>query len=199
VGADAFDTALPPLPAGRYRVFADVVREDGMAETLTTEATLPAPSTGPRTGPVDPDDSWHVGSMAAGLEQTLADGSTMRWDRPPSLVSGQPIALRFAVKAPDGPPAVLSTFMGMYGHAAVLRDDASVFVHLHPVGTVSMAAQGAFAERMGEDVRMEHDTGGAPGIVAFPYSFPRPGRYRMWVQVKRNGAVLTGVFDADVG
>lgn len=199
-GADAFGTALPPLPAGRYRVFADVVREDGMAETLATEATLPAPAGGPRTGPVDPDDSWRTGPVAEGVEQVLADGTTMRWERGPApLVSGQPIALRFAVTAPDGGPAVLESYMGMYGHAAVLRDDASVFVHLHPVGTVSMAAQGAFAERMGEDAGMEHAMGSGPGAVSFPYSFPRPGRYRVWVQVKRNGAVLTGVFDADVG
>jgi hypothetical protein len=29
----------------------------------------------------------------------------------------------------------------MGGHAMVQRDDGGVFVHLHPMGTVSMAAQ----------------------------------------------------------
>ena len=34
--------------------------------------------------------------------------------------------------------------------------------------------------------------------VSFPYAFPKPGRYRLWVQVKRQHRILTGVFDAEV-
>lgn len=34
--------------------------------------------------------------------------------------------------------------------------------------------------------------------VTFPYGFPQPGDYRLFVQIKRNGQVQTGVFDAQV-
>ena len=34
--------------------------------------------------------------------------------------------------------------------------------------------------------------------VAFPYAFPKPGQYRLWVQVKVKGDVLTGVYDVEV-
>jgi hypothetical protein len=34
--------------------------------------------------------------------------------------------------------------------------------------------------------------------VVFPYGFPKPGVYRIFVQVKLNGRIETGVFDAEV-
>ena len=33
--------------------------------------------------------------------------------------------------------------------------------------------------------------------VSFPYGFPAPGRYRIFIQMKHGGTVETGVFDAD--
>jgi len=39
---------------------------------------------------------------------------------------------------------------------------------------------------------------GMPAEVSFPWGFPQPGSYRIFVQVKRAGKVETGVFDTRV-
>jgi hypothetical protein len=40
--------------------------------------------------------------------------------------------------------------------------------------------------------------GPIPPTVEFPYGFPSPGRYRIFIQMKHANTVETGVFDADV-
>jgi hypothetical protein len=221
---ETFEIVVPPLPAGPYRVLADIVHSNGMAETLTGQVELPAGSDREQKGSSDisgdpaprsrsdreqrgsteftsgdPDDSWTIGAGQTTASQTLADGSTMTWERPPSIRADTLQSLRFTLHGPDGAPAALEPYMGMIGHAAVLRDDGSVFVHVHPVGTVSMAAQEAFARRVGSGTAMDHHAhAAAASAVSFPYSFPRAGRYHVWVQVKRAGRVLTGAFAVDV-
>jgi hypothetical protein len=40
---------------------------------------------------------------------------------------------------------------------------------------------------------------GNPEEISFPYAFPKPGRYRLWTQVKIKGEILTGVYEVEVG
>ncbi|NBV22650.1 MAG: hypothetical protein EBS05_12135 [Proteobacteria bacterium] len=231
--ATTFEAALPPLPPGRYSVIADVTLETGFAQTLTAEATLPEPPENPaiytrRSGnsepmcgvPVrraagenlasglDPDDSWHFGDpLPAGDANSsrLPGGYVMSWERSDALQTRREAPLRFKVLKPDGSPAPLESYVGMAGHAAVRRSDGKVFAHLHPAGTISMAAQEAFARREASrekkslipPVPTTH-IAALTDWVSFPYEFPSVGRYRLWVQVKSEGRVLTGVFDAVV-
>ncbi|MFN2563518.1 MAG: hypothetical protein ABR499_00735, partial [Gemmatimonadaceae bacterium] len=216
--SNMFYAALPPLPAGRYRVYGDVVHESGFERTLVASLDTPTGVRSVARTPIpwlDADDSWHVGGAArGGAEAALSDGSQMRWlGGAQPLVARRETTLRFEVRDPVGQPASLEPYMGMPGHAVVTRDDGSVFIHLHPMGTVKVAAQQAFALRdrgdttAGGRLRLTDTTTAQPAPhaahlaseVSFPYEFPKPGSYRIWVQVKRNGRVLTGVFDAAVG
>jgi len=111
-------------------------------------------------------------------------------------------AFRFAVFTRDGTPAPLQPYMGMRGHAVIRRSDGQVFTHLHPVGTISMAAQEVFRRADGNvpvsTNAMAYNSSVPGHEVSFPYAFPRSGDYRLWVQVRTGGRVVTGVFDVQV-
>jgi hypothetical protein len=270
------------LPEGHYRLYADIVHQNGLAETIVSTAELGEPdlrvSDQGRSFGIhpDPDDSWQIAAASSGNLCHLADGSTMTWENTDQVVAGRLLSLSFSVKKPDGSPAALEPYMGMLSHAAIMKDDGGVFVHIHPMGTVPMASEEAFSNRVAvarggglpaaprpdtisankrqpseEEVLdaidedqpqgsdgsttgrqanppavvphdlhaghgMSETAEGAPANtmavmpgmetmtsppisrVSFPYAFPKPGRYYIWVQVKRSGQVLTGVFTAVV-
>lgn len=219
-----FEGVLPPLPAGSYHLYGEIIRLTGTSETLIADVTLPAPrGAAPQAGwtmlndvwcqsplapignfaqplTLDADDSWHAGpppqpdfSKRAQVAK-LMGGSTMVFQNAGDLMAGRDTSLRFAVLASSGEAAALQPYMGMLGHAVVRRDDGSVFTHLHPLGTVSMAAQ----QLLSGNVTPAPSEPVATHEVSFPYAFPRAGNYRVWTQVRVNGRVLTGVFDVRV-
>jgi len=208
-----FISTLPPLPAGTYRVYGDIVHESGFAQTVSTKIELAAPvSAGAPASDAD-DASRFVEAPPNGERSVLEDGSTMTLDRTPGqFVAGKGAVLRFAVTGSDGKPLSLEPYIGMAGHAVITRDDGSVFVHLHPAGTFSMASQMAFtmrqpgdtvAGKLGQRINASEAMQSAvdipeSGVVTFPYAFPRAGKYHMWVQVKHRGRILTGAFALEV-
>jgi hypothetical protein len=190
-----FDVALPPLTPGRYRVYGDIVHESGYAQTLVD--TVDVPTTAP-TRVTDPDDSFFVGQPAAGATSVQLDGELqLVWSRSATpVMAGQEQLLTFSLRDASGTIVTVEPYMGMAAHAIVSSHDHSVLAHLHPSGSISMAALQKFTG----DAPMDHTAHAAAveGRVEVPYAFPKAGRYRLWVQVKRAGEVKTAAFDVDV-
>jgi hypothetical protein len=259
-----FHTVLPPLPKGRYLAFADIVYQSGFAETLKDTFNIATDLTNTlRT--LDPDDAYAyalpndlIGNPfrtdansiicgKPGVGVRMKDGSTMTMEGPAGpegpegpYEAGQLYTLRFSVTDAAGKPARLQPYMGMIAHAAIIRSDGSTYVHLHPVGTFSVAAQEDLIGRLGRTGNEDRiadgrrfrdsidrlvqqlkgmpetqrdaflmkqmnmpvmDTAGGmtmDNMVTFPYSFPRPGNYRIWVEIKKDGRILTAAFDREV-
>ena len=252
-----FEAPLPNLPAGKYLIFADVLRFHGLQNTIADTVDIPqTPKV--NVAPVlagDSDDTYVVTNAlnkqgntlqdamitvcgTPGVKTKLQDGSSIVWEEKPNqkLQSGKVYDLKFSVLAPNGKAAELQTYLGMMGHAAVIKDDASVYIHLHPNGTFSSTAVQVMQKRIDETTNarpnlnnpkrfkdsvdnvlaklqtmteaerdkflmgdMKHESNGHHGgEVIFPYVFPKAGNYRIWLQVKREGKILTGVFDAQV-
>ncbi|MBI3684083.1 MAG: hypothetical protein HY235_27230 [Acidobacteria bacterium] len=184
---------LPPMPAGRYALFADVVHENGLPETLVAEIDLPEVAGKPIAG----DDSAGAGKPDT-ASAALADGSRLIWEREFEVYPVKKAhSFRFRVETAEGKPAQdMELYMGMPGHAVFVRRDRAVFAHVHPTGSVPMAA----LKIAQPDPHAGHNrgTGSLSPVFGFPYGFPQPGDYRMIVQFKRGGAVHTALFDVKV-
>lgn len=208
----AFEASLGALPAGRYRAFADVVHETGLPQTMTADVVVP-PAPAAAAAEPQPDDAVFVG-VPTGATFTLSDGATVTWEgKPASLRALDDAGLTFVVRELGGQVARLTPYLGMPGHAVVYRTDGQVYIHLHPNGTISMAAQQALGGRRATDtvpgmlaqrltaaaMTMAHANQPMfDGRLTFPYAFPQPGSYRVWVQVKRGAQVATAPFDVVV-
>jgi hypothetical protein len=204
---------MPAIPPGHYQMFADVVLGTGFPVTLVGQIDVPDLPNGALSG----DDSGTLANplapdVAAQTTSALAGGGQMIWERDSSpLRANVPLIFRFRVENGQGEPATdLQPYMGMAAHAAIVKSDASVFAHVHPAGSVSMAAfeiaQANFPAGPG------NSNGGMAGMampaastatsfgpeISFPYGFPKPGLYRIFVQIKRAGQIQTGIFDANV-
>jgi hypothetical protein len=217
----AFAEDLPSMPPGHFQIFADIVDRRGFPWTLVGEIDLPQINGKPLSGD---DSSWMGAALtpaSAKADSTTAqqsDGGRIIWQRQVGpLKAGTAMEFKFSVQDKDGKPAQdMEPYMGMGGHAEFVRSDMTVFAHVHPAGSVSMAAldlaqqglpgasgpmQGSPASGMsmsGVTMDMPMASGQLPPEVSFPYGFPKPGDYRIFVQIKRASQVQTAVFDAHV-
>ncbi|MEN2283732.1 hypothetical protein AAGF08_16430 [Algoriphagus sp. SE2] len=263
-----FETIIPPLPAGEYHVFTDVSRLSGFSETIAD--TVIIPEADPIVAQnwkdsllLDTDDTYYItdpiissekqvimpgGDIVVcgspGKRTMLPDSSYVTLEIPDEgkFTTESLYHLTLAVQDKDGSPATLDPYLGMMGHAVVFKEDGSVYIHLHPVGSYSMASQETMEARLTSGsgrvdwdallkpndfrdsvdraiaelnalpaaerdslllVGMEHPSLDDPdhpdhSVVRFPYTFPTAGKYRIYVQMKRNGRILNGAFDVEV-
>jgi hypothetical protein len=199
----AFEENLPAIDGGHYQVFADIVDKYGFPWTLVGAVDLPNVPGAALSG----DDSEGIARSLTESQDTsasiLPDGTHVVWSRGTEpLKANVPMILEFAVNDPNGAPANdLEPYMGMAAHAEIIRDDLSVFAHIHPSGSASMASlMMANANTPGSvsmaEMKMPTET--IPPNISMPYGFPKPGEYRIFLQFKRAGHVETASFDAHV-
>jgi hypothetical protein len=208
-GDAGLSTQLPAMPPGTYKLFADIVFSNGFPETETATITIPANLA---AAPLAPEDASAapppLSAGELGPSYKLPDGYTMVFDRPATINATTAYLLRFRLLDPAGQPATdMHTYLGMAGHAAFVKTDFSTFAHTHPDGSAAMPAvmlaeqstEAASGNSPSMDTMTEPD--GSPPMsstVEFPYGFPVPGHYRIFIQMKHGSTVETGVFDAEV-
>jgi len=198
-----FEEDLPSVEAGHYAVFADIVDQYGFPWTLVGSIDLPT-LTGP--APRGDDSEGMVVSLNRSNDSTisaLADGTQVVWIRDHAPLKARvPMILEFEVKDKTAAPAKdLEPYMGMAAHAEIIRDDLSVFAHIHPSGSAPMASMMMASMNTPMSASMPDMKMPAEKIspdLSIPYGFPKPGLYCIFVQFKRGGAIETASFDTRV-
>ncbi len=210
----SFIDALPSLEPGLYTVFADIVSQTGFPWTLVGSIYLPAISGAPLSGDDCGGTAPPLTLSSDSTVDVLSDGTRVVWHRDSAaLRANVPMIMRFEVRDQSGKPASdLEPYMGMAAHAEIISSDLQVFAHIHPSGSVPMAAlmmasanSGATADSMAgmnmTDMNMNAGANGTPGMspeLSMPYGFPKPGHYRIFLQFKRADKTETAYFDTVV-
>ncbi len=205
-GKDAtlFSTRLPELPAGHYKLYADITHESGLTQTLTNELTIPASPSGmaAKRGFAESDDAVSLAQPSVESRINFPEGFRLSREFPDTFEANRETRLVFHLTTESGAEAALEPYLGMYGHLIIENADGTVFNHLHPLGSVSMVSQRQFAEREKAgflaNKPLDQYCTAASTELSFPYAFPKPGIYRLWVQTKAAGRILTGGFQVSV-
>lgn len=91
------------------------------------------------------------------------------------VAAGESTLLAFEVRRDDDPVAELGEYLGALGHLVALREGDLAYVHVHP-----------------------EETAPDGGRVEFGARFPTPGRYRLFLQTRPDGNLITTRFDVRV-
>ena len=157
---------------GVYRAFADF-SVAGEQHTLASDLFVSGGEFEARPfPPVQPLDSTD------GYEVRLRAGEPH---------AGEPTSLTFAVGKGGHAVHGLEPYLGAKGHLVALREGDLAFLHVHP--------EEGDGGHGGEEAH-GHEAGA--GEIAFAATFPTPGRYRLYLQFKHEGAVQTVEFTVEV-
>ncbi len=165
-----------PKP-GHYVLFSDFMPVGGGPQLIATPVITAGyegdiASDAPN---LVPDASWVKSVDGVRVDLQL---------EPSKMVSGEEldVPIRFTDEATDQPVKNLQRYLGAFGHAMMLSEDMMEHVHAHP-------------EEMLEGTSITE--GGGPDLV-FHALFPKPGRYRIWLQFQRNNRLSTVPFTVRV-
>jgi hypothetical protein len=166
-GTWAIDVTVPK--PGYYKLYADFLPIGGTPQVIPRLLVAGNPG--------DLDEA-HAHLPAEDLTPKTAGSMTVSISLPADgLVAGRDEKLLYrVVDSKTGRPVTdLEAYLAAYGHTLVVSEDTLEYVHAHPV------------ELLPEKIE---DAAGGPELT-FKALLPKPGRYRLWTQLKRGGIVST--------
>jgi len=164
--AGVYELRFIPKVSGHYRLWVNQVPlETGREEFPHLDLRKP------ESYPIVKEEHRILAreAVAEGLRVRLSFPDALTALRPGNLYMGR---LEFE-DAAGQPVRDLEPFMGAFAHLVTLAEDYYTIQHLHPHGAVPQA-----------------DQRGGP-VVEFPYKPLLPCWWKLWVQVKHHGQIIT--------
>lgn len=109
----------------------------------------------------------------ASTREATADGYDVAMS-PEDVPPAESVPLEFEIRD-DGGVVPLEPYLGALGHLVALRDGDLAYLHVHP-----------------------EETDPEDGRVRFAVRFPTAGRYRLFLQAKPRGELITASFDVRI-
>jgi hypothetical protein len=167
---------------GRYRVVVDVYPQQTSPQPnfqLFTAVTVAGPH--PTT------------SLPPPVRSEVVDGYRFTLHGRPKLRAVQPAFLSFTVTGPDGKPARFTPWFGALAHAIFFRAGTLDYFHTH---VCAPGATGCTSALGGARITGRSAT---PGRLSVGVLVPVPGTWRLFLQCKADGQVVTAPFTLHVG
>jgi hypothetical protein len=162
-----YEIAFTPGRAGRYSAYAEIQRQDSGTQVIARDFEV----AGTAAGSAAPAPGLGAREVA-GMQVTVASSLT-------PLRVGKQATFTFHFTERDAPVLDIQAWLGMAGHLIARSEDGATFAHIHAAEAMAPS-----------EPLLASGTVYGPNI-RFAYTFPQPGRYQLWAQFKRNGAILT--------
>jgi len=182
VGRDGLltDTVTFPSP-GRYRVVIDAYPKNaGAIPSFQLFRTI------------DVKGAYHPRPLPAFRRTETVDGYRFTLHGTPHLRAVEAALLDFTVTGPDGKPAVFTPWFGALAHAVFFRSGSLDYFHTH---ICAAGASGCTSVLGGASVT---GTSATPGRLEAGVLLPVAGSWRLFLQCRLDGKVVTAPFTLHV-
>lgn len=161
---------------GPFRLFADFTPKGSTQQVVPVDMNVEGRSHRPVALTPDKKLAKTFGKYLVTLSISI---------KPQRLKSGSAATLTFAVAtaATNQPVEDLEDYLGARGHCVILREGAREFIHAHPMEDQPRAHG-----------KMPMGNPASRSEVMFHAAFPKPGVYKVWAQMKRQGKVFIADF-----
>jgi len=202
-----FEVVIPPIEYGRYFIYIDVTLESGSNQTLKNIIEYYPKNIKKQQDiyylKIDQDDSF-IKERSSYYFKWLNSSKTYNIN--------DEINLNFQMLDTLNRPTIIEPYIQMGGHGAIVDSSGTVFIHIHPIGTISMASQELYDKEYNLQ-KSEICYFGLPDSSIKDYtedsfknsflSFPpiiidNPGKYFLWIQGKSNNEIITQKFEFNI-